>query len=193
LRGRADNKHRLGVCDLDLQWCAQWTRREDTAIADGAASIDDQDGKVLRKRRVLKSVVHYNHIRPVALRDARAREAVASDNGRRKFGQEERLVADVGCAMEGRINLHGTGETPAVTARQKEEVFVLGKQNPADGERGRRLAGTARCEVANTNDGAADFLSRQFQPEGRHRAVDAAEGSKQPAALCSPPKARFAH
>ena len=50
--------------------------------------------------------------------------------------------------MDGRIDSHGTGETPTITARQKEGAFVLGEQKPADGERGGRLAGAAHCEVA---------------------------------------------
>ena len=159
-RGRTDDKHRVGARELRLQRCAQRTRREDAAIADGAPSIDHQNRKVFSERRVLKTVVHHNRIRAVTLRGAGAREAVARDNGRRKFGQEQRLVADVGGAMNRTIDAHRTGETAAITASQKEWAFVLGKQKPPDGERRRRLAGAADREVAHANDRDANFLAR---------------------------------
>ena len=101
---RPDDDERLRLRDLRFQRRSQRTRRNDAAVADAAAAIDEQDREILGERRVLKPVVHDDDVRAGEPRGFCARHAVARDDGRRKARQEQRLVTDGGGRMDSRID-----------------------------------------------------------------------------------------
>ena len=82
--------------DLDFERCPQRAGRNDAAVADAAAAVDQKDGKILYQRRILEAVVHDDDAGAGGSRHAGAGDAVAGDDGGRKARQHQRLVADIG-------------------------------------------------------------------------------------------------
>ena len=121
---RADDHERLRARDLDLERRPQRACRNDAAVADAAAAVDQKDGEVLDQRRILESVVHDDDAGAGGARQAGAGDAVAGDDGRRKPRQHQRLVADVGRVMKRRIDAHRSGESAAIAAAEKKRPLV---------------------------------------------------------------------
>ena len=93
--GRTDDDHRLCAIKLQAERRPQRTSRDDVAVADAAAAVDDNDAEVLGKRGVLQAVVHHHDARAGELREFRAGDAVARHDGGREPCQQQRLIADV--------------------------------------------------------------------------------------------------
>ena len=93
--GRTDDDQRLGAVKLQAERRPQRAGRNNVAVADAAAAIDDNDAEVLGERGVLQAVVHHHDAGAGELREFRAGDAVARDDGGREPGQQQRLVADV--------------------------------------------------------------------------------------------------
>ena len=109
----------------------QRTGGDDPAIADAAPGIDDEQRKVLGKRRILKAVVHDDDARPAGDRHPRALDAVARHDGRRHARQQQRLVAHVERAMPRRIDPHRTRQPPAIAAGQEHRPFARMREHAA--------------------------------------------------------------
>jgi hypothetical protein len=99
----------MGARELRIERSAQRARRNHPAIADPAASVDDQDRKVLLQRGILKAVIHHDDAGAGRDRRARPIDAVARHEGRSVAGQQQRLVAHIGRAVPGRIDPQRTG------------------------------------------------------------------------------------
>ena len=113
---RTDDDQRLCAVELQVERRPHRPRRDDVAVADAAAAIDDDYGQILGKRRVLQPVIHYDDAGAGELREFCAGDTVARDDGGRKPGEEERLVADVTGPMDRRIDAHGPGKLAAIAA-----------------------------------------------------------------------------
>jgi hypothetical protein len=66
------------------------------------------------QRWILKAVIHDDDAGAAEPRRLRAGDAVPRHDGRGEAGEEERLVADIGGAMDRRIDLHRAGEPAAI-------------------------------------------------------------------------------
>ena len=130
--------------------------------------IDDEDGKILGQRRILESVVHDDDAGAGRHRRLRALHAVARDDGGRGARQQQRLVADIGCAMLHRIDPHRTGKPPAIAAAQERRRFAGGLAACA-----RPQAPPASCRRRRRSDcrcrRPARRLSSLFAPYGARR------------------------
>ena len=142
---------------------------------------------------ILQSVVHHDDVGAGELRQFRAGDAVARDDSGRKPRQQQRLVADVGGAMDRRIDPHRSGKPPAIAAAQKERPRMGGVQELRDRDRGRRLAGAADGEIAEANDRQAGAGARAracAEPPPRHRSRPS--GEQKAAGAGPPPEVRLA-
>src|SRR6516225_12061052 len=60
---RSDYDQRLCAIKLPLQRSAQRSGGDDAAIADAAATIDEDEAQILGQRRILKTIIHHNDAR----------------------------------------------------------------------------------------------------------------------------------
>jgi len=96
---------------------AQWSGRNEAAIAKSVFRVNDDKRQVLSDPRVLEPVVEHDN--PGAGRQCCAASGgpVARHPARPVSRQQQRLVADRQRIMPHRIDPHRPGETPAIAAR----------------------------------------------------------------------------
>jgi hypothetical protein len=95
----ADQQYRRGARKLGRERSAQRACREHLPVAEAAPGVDHQDRKILRKRRILKAVIHHDDARALVLRKPRARHAIPRHDRGCDPREQQRLVADVNSAM----------------------------------------------------------------------------------------------
>ena len=128
------------------------TGRHQPPVADARCGIDDEDRKILLKIRVLKSVIHDDKLRTAAHRRRSAFGTPHRNPGRRSGGEQQRLVADIGGTVMRGIDPYRAPLAPAMATGQKVNGLAGRHQTFGDGQRHRRLPGTARRQVADADD-----------------------------------------
>ncbi len=168
----ADQQQGLDVTQLRLQRRAQRSCRKHEAIAESAPPVHHRDRKVLGERWILQSVIHHDHGRAGGFRELRALDAVARNDDRRSPCEQQRLIADIGGGVPGRIDLHRAGELAAITARQEERLLSACREQLCDRDRGRRLAGAAKREITDADHRNARARAAAVHSKGGDRAID---------------------
>ncbi|HEX8808084.1 MAG TPA: hypothetical protein VF760_03725, partial [Xanthobacteraceae bacterium] len=103
---RSDHDQRLCASELQLQRSAQRSSRNDAAIADAAAAVDEDETQVLRQRRILKTIIHHDDARSGGTREGCSGDAIARDDGWREARQQNRFVTDIGGLVQRRVDAH---------------------------------------------------------------------------------------
>jgi len=187
-----DDEERLRMIELDAERRPQRTGRNDVAVADAAAAIEEDDREILLERGILQPVVHHDDAGAGELREFRAGDAVARDDGRSETSQQQRFVADLRGVVDRRIDAHRAGKPSAVAAAEEEWPLARREEEMGDRKRSRRLAGAADGEVAEANHRHTGAAAVRLHAHGRHRAIDRGQGREQAACAGSPPEGRLA-
>ena len=98
-------------------WFAQWTGRNNFAVAEAICAVDHQKRMGLCQSPVLQAVVHYQDIRTGVHRCLGGRRAIVGDPGWCDIREQERFVADLMSIMPGIIDTHWACETTTIAAR----------------------------------------------------------------------------
>src|SRR5262245_8461771 len=117
---RSDHDQRLRAIKLQIQRSTQRSSRNDAAIADAAAAVDENKAQVLGERWILKAIIHNDDACSGGTCECRSSDAVARAHGRGKPRQENRFTADIGSPVQRRIDAHRTGQATAIAAAQKD-------------------------------------------------------------------------
>ena len=175
----ADEDERVGERPLRRKRRPQRSARQAEPVADPRLAVDDGERQILAQRRVLQAVVHDDDAGAARSAEARAGGPVARDHGRRHPGEEQRLVADIGRAVPGRVDQNRAGEPAAIAAAEEGGRGAELLQHAREGERGRRLAGAAGREVADADHRHRRPFARAPHPPRRDPAVQGRCRAKQ--------------
>ncbi len=95
----ADDEKRIGAGDLDIERRAERSGRDDTPIAETRCGIHHDQRKILGEGRVLEAVVHDDDVRVRGLDGLGPGHPVGGHDGRRHACEQQRLIADLFCAL----------------------------------------------------------------------------------------------
>ena len=168
----ADHDERADQRRLDRKRRAQGTGWKAEAVAEAGLAVDHCEGEILDERRVLQPVVEQQDLGARFNRPPGARDAVRADPARRDPREEQRLIADRGGVVERQIDLNRLDAArSAIAARQEGDMAPVGDQHARQRDRGRRLAGPARDEIANADNRRAGSRAGLAHAARRDRPV----------------------
>jgi len=141
----------------------------------------------------LKTVVHNDDARSGGGCEFCSRDSIAGDDRRGKARQQKRLVADIGSAMDRRIDADRASEPPAIAAAQKERALAGGVEELRDRQSRRSFPGPADGEIAQADNWQAGVPGSRPHAQSRHGAVNRCQRRQRRACSGSPPEGRLAH
>ncbi len=169
----ADQHQRVGPAELDGERCPQRARRRHHAVADADRTVDADQRQVLGQRRVLETVVHDDQVDALRQEELGPRDPVGTHHGRRRRGEQHRLVPDVGRGVARRIDPKRPFGRAAIAARHVSRLEAASPGDAGERDRGRRLAGAADDEIADADHRhRRPELRRPHHPPRRRLAVD---------------------
>jgi len=142
------------MAQLGWKWSPQWSCGNSSAIADGAASVEDGDRERFFEIGVLQSVVHDDDIgaqRRMRFDEACACGAVAGDDDGAIARDQAGLVADAGGGVMIAIDEMRPFGGAAVAAREYHGCVTTRPEAGYDFAHKRRLAGAAGGEVSDAD------------------------------------------
>jgi hypothetical protein len=147
-----DQREAVGEREPVRKRRAQRPGRHRPPVAEARLAIDHDEAQRLGERGVLQPVVHDDAVRALGGGEARARDAIARDDGGRDAREQERLVAGVGGGVARGIDAQRPGERAAMAAAEEEGAAARREQDAGGGDGDRRLARAARGQVADAQD-----------------------------------------
>ena len=113
----ADQNNRVRPRQAGPDRFAQWSGRNEAAIAESVFGVDDDERQVLGDPRVLKPVVEHDDFGAGSRCFAASGGPVARDPARPALRQQQRFVAHGHGVVPHRIDAHRSGEPSAIAAR----------------------------------------------------------------------------
>jgi hypothetical protein len=138
------------------------TARNDAAVADAVACVDNDQRIVDVDARALETVIHDQEITAMLFQqEAGAGGTVRRHCDRRVRGQKQRFIADMLGGVMMRIDDMRPCKGAAMAARQETWIELHAPGLPGQFDRHRRLAGAADCEVADAKHRRLNLLARR--------------------------------
>jgi len=113
----ANQNEAIGFHNLHVRGCPQRACGQAQTVAEARAAIHEHQIQVLRKRRVLKAVIHDENVNRLCLGKTRARWPVGRNDRGRMSRQKQRFIADVFRIMHLRIDQKRPLGAPAISSQ----------------------------------------------------------------------------